>query len=161
MRKLVAIACAVLTSMAVEAQGPPTPGELEETFEMMREFMSTERETMLESDLRLTRAERRAFWPLYEKYRAEIATAQDRLGQLLAEFAENYADPSDEQVGRFVDEYFAIEQRMLEIRVAYLPAFREILPAQKVARFVQIESKVDGIARLPLIMDTPLIGDRE
>ena len=161
MRKRLAIVWAAFASTVVVAQAPLGSGELEETFAMMREFMATERETMLESELRLTRTERRAFWPLYEKYRAEMATAQDRLGQLLTEFAENYADPTDEQANRFIDEYFAVEQRMLEIRLEYLPAFREILPAEKAARFVQIENKVDGVARLPLIMDTPLIGDNE
>ena len=161
MRELIVIVVGCLASGLVTAQTAVAPSELEETFELMRQFMAVERETMIDAELQLTAAERERFWPLYQTYRAEMASVQDRYGVLLADFAENHARMDEATADSLIDEYFSIEQAMLQIRQAHVPRFREVLPAQKVARFVQMENKIDGVALLPLLLDVPLIGDTQ
>ncbi len=57
-----------------------------------------------------------------------------------------------------VDEMLSIQQAELKVKEAYLPKFRKVIPEIKVARFLQIENKIDALIKLELAADIPLIG---
>ena len=60
------------------AQDAAGEADMAATYEMLRGFMSVERETMIAEELRLSEEERDRFWPLYDEYRVEIEEIQDR-----------------------------------------------------------------------------------
>ncbi len=131
-------------------------GDMEATFEMVRSFMENERETMIEEELRLTDTEAEGFWPIYEAYRAEIDVLQDRYAGVIAEYAENYGALSEETAQQIIDDYFEIENGLLAVREAYVDRFTDVLSIQKLARFYQMENRIDNIADLALMREIPL-----
>jgi glycyl-tRNA synthetase beta subunit len=52
----------------------------------------------------------------------------------------------------------SIQGAELKVKETYLPKFRKVLPEVKVARFLQIENKIDTLIKLDLAAEIPLIG---
>ena len=57
-----------------------------------------------------------------------------------------------------VDEMMSIQRAELKVKETYLPKFRKVIPEVKVARFLQIENKIDTLIKLDLAANIPLIG---
>jgi Spy/CpxP family protein refolding chaperone len=161
MRVLFVLTCLSLAASFASAQAPATDSDMEKAFAMARGFMVEERDLMLAEELELTPAQERAFRPIYQAYRADIERVQDRSARLIAEYAAHYQDLSDEMANALVDDYFSIQLDMLATRQRHLTDFRKVLPAQTVARFYQIENKIDAVALVLLTREIPLVGATE
>ena len=157
MRMLIVTICALLGSGLATAQTGGDGAAMEEAFEMARIFMTTERDLMIEEELQFSAAEEDGFWPIYEDYRADIEIVQDQYAELVAGYAANYLNLSEDAADTMINEYFAIQIRLLEVRQGYAGRFRGVLSAQKLARFYQIENKIDAVAQLILMKDIPLV----
>ena len=110
------------------------------------------------TELRLTDDESAAFWPLYETSRAESDAVRDRYAALIKEYVRRYdaADLTDEYADRIIDEYFDIQKDRLGVQEEFLPRFREVMPALKVARFYQLEHKTNAEIDAQLALVIPL-----
>ncbi len=157
MRMLIVTTCALLGSGLATAQTGGDGAAMEEAFEMARIFMATERDLVIEEELQFSEAEKEGFWPIYEDYRADIEIVQDQYAELVAGYAANYLNLSEDAADTMINEYFAIQIRLLEVRQGYVGRFRGVLSAQKLARFYQIENKIDAVAQLILMKDIPLV----
>ena len=157
MRMLIVTICALLGSGLATAQTGGDGEAMEEAFEMARIFMATERDLVIEEELRFSAAEEEGFWPIYEDYRADIEVVQDQYAELVAGYAANYLNLSEDAADTMIGEYFAIQIRLIEVRQGYVGRFRGALSAQKLARFYQIENKIDAVAQLILMKDIPLV----
>ncbi len=147
----VALGCGISAAQEIESDA-----SMEATYEMLRGFMSAERETMIAEELRLSAAERDGFWPLYDAYRTEIEEIQDRYAALIADYAANYGALSDELAEHLIGEYFAVKRDTLDVREDYVNRFTDVLSIQKLARFYQIENRIDNVADLMLMRQIPL-----
>ncbi len=122
-----------------------------------RTEIQAERQAIVADNLPLSEEQAKAFWPLYREYRGALAKAGDRSVAMIESYAKNYDTLSDEQAQSMVDEFFAIQKDELKIKTDWLPKFRKILPGKAMARFVQIENKLDAIIRFGLADEIPLV----
>jgi len=58
---------------------------------------------------------------------------------------------------KLLDEYMTIETLGPKLRQAYLPKFRKALPEIKVARYYQIENKIQAAVMYELAAKIPLV----
>ena len=63
----------------------------------------------------------------------------------------------DTKATAFFNEWQSIERDRSALRDKYVPRVRKVLPAQKAARYFQIENKMDAIVNLGLAADIPLV----
>jgi len=56
-----------------------------------------------------------------------------------------------------METFFGIKQELLDIKKNYLPKFKGVLPALKVARFYQLENKIEAEIDSQLALAVPLI----
>jgi uncharacterized protein YabN with tetrapyrrole methylase and pyrophosphatase domain len=63
---------------------------------------------------------------------------------LVTQLGENFGDLTDEKARPMLDEWMKIQEDELQLKKEYLKKFRKILPERKVARFFQLESKMDA-----------------
>ena len=122
----------------------------------MRAELQKQRQDIVAGVLELTDDEALAFWPAYRDYRVEMARLGDRAVKLIDEFVANHNKLSDAQATRMVDEHLAIQAERVAVRQRHVKVFRKILPATKVARFVQIENKLDATIDHELAMAIPM-----
>ncbi len=125
--------------------------------EVTRADIQADRKTIVADNLPLSETQAAAFWPLYREYRAEMDKIGDRMVNALTEYAKSYQSLTDAQAGKLVNDWLAIQKDIPGVRAKYLPKFSAVLPMKLVARFYQIENKLDTIVMMDLVIGVPLV----
>jgi len=107
--------------------------------------------------MQLTESEAKTFWPVYEAYQKEFSKLKDREIQLIGDFAANYQTMSDDVAKNLLDDSLSIDSDYLKLRQSYLTKFRGVLSDTKVARFYQLESKINAVYEYELARKIPLV----
>jgi len=123
-----------------------------------RALLKSGREQVVREELELTKNEATTFWPLYEKYRNDIERVRDRQAHMISRYLSAYdsADLSDNLAKEMLDEHLSIKSDLLKLEKKYLRQFRKTLPEAKVARFYQLENKLDAEIDIALADLMPL-----
>lgn len=152
---LVLLLVAVSAGADGHAKDKAAATEVERGREMMREG----RLQIIREELHLTDDEAAVFWPLYATYRRDIDAIQDKYADMIAEYVKRYDDAelSDQYATELMDSFFSIKRGLLDVQEKYLPEFREVLPALKVARLYQLENKISAEIDAQLADVVPLI----
>jgi len=125
--------------------------------ELTRAVIQAQRQAIVADNLGLTDEEGQRFWPLYRQYRNDLAKNGDRKVAVITTFADNYDNLSEGTADWMVNEFLAIAKVDAEVKSRWVPRFREVLPAKKVALFVQLENKLDAIINYDLAESIPLV----
>jgi hypothetical protein len=166
MRNLKVAAVGVLwlgLSQGALAQQPtqPQPDEAKaqtmEDIQLTRTAIAAERQALTTRAMDLTPEEMQGFWPLYRQYRLEAAKVGDRTVALIVTYAENYENLTDATADKLLKEFVSIEKARASLKEKYLPKFKKVLPARKVARFYQLENKLDITIFNEMAENIPLV----
>jgi len=131
----------------------------EPSIEQARADLQAGRDQIIREDLILSEAEFAAFWPVYQEYVARLSLVRNRKAALIARFLDAYqqAEFSDEFAEWLIRENFEIKHAWAALQEDFVPRFREVLPIQKVARFYQLENKMDAEVDARLAIAIPLV----
>jgi len=155
MRKLLFLAAGtVLVGGSVCAQ--TSLGD-RDSIELTRLIIQSNRQAIVNTAMDLTEEESQSFWPLYKEWRTEMARIGDRKVELLTQIDEHYRELDDQQAGTLLDDWLKIEADTLKLKQEYVQRFRKILPDKTVARFFQMENKLDATVAYDLVGTLPLI----
>jgi len=128
-----------------------------ENMQFVVEKIQADKRLLVAENMQLTEAEAEAFWPVYEQYQHELFLLRARTLRLIDSYAKTYTDMTEDKARLLLDEMLAIESLGVTVRQVYLPEFRKVLPDFKVARFYQIENKINAALMYQLAADIPLI----
>ena len=115
-----------------------------------REKLQADKKLFVTEHMKLTDSESKAFWPVYENYQKDMGAVNDRLADLVRDYASHYANMTNDEAKKLVDDSLAIDADRLKIRQFYLPKFRQVLSEIKVARYYQIENKIQAAVNYDL-----------
>lgn len=146
----------ILMGLILGFVAPMTFGQADE-IELTRAIIQTQRQAIVAANLGLTDEEGQKFWPLFRGYRADLAKTGDRSVKLITTYAESYESLTDETASWMINEFVAIEKEKAAAREAWAPRFREVLSPVKLARYFQIENKLDAIVNFELADSIPLV----
>ena len=76
---------------------------------------------------------------------------------MIQDYADAYENMSDPAAKKLLEESLAIDEVGLKLRQAYLPKFRQVLPEVKVARYFQLENKIQAALYYGLAAEIPLV----
>lgn len=149
----------LLMTAAMPGQGEAASPAANPELAKAREVMQEGRELIIREDLRMTEEEARGFWPVYKDYVAALAVVRDRKAELVTRFMQAYSDGSisEEKAEWLIAENFEIKQDWLQVQQRFVHKFRKVLPAAKVARFYQLENKMDAEVDAQLALVVPLV----
>lgn len=116
-----------------------------------------DRQALVAENLPLDEAEARAFWPVYQQYANDLGKTGERKASLISAFAANFDSMSDTKAAAFMKDYLAMEEDRVKVRKKYADQASKVLGAQKAARWMQIETKLDAIINLGLASEIPLV----
>ena len=71
--------------------------------------------------------------------------------------AYNAKSMTDDGAKKMVAEYVAIEKAEAAMKESYVPKLDKVLPAKKVARYLQIENKIRAMVKFDLAGGIPLV----
>ncbi len=148
----------VLLFSAIVLAAIPVPAQenLADNMQIVLEKVRADKKLLVSENMQLTEAEAKSFWPVYERYQDELFLIRARTLKLLGNYADSYAKMTNENARKLLDEYMNIEALRLKLHQAYLPKFRKVLPDTKVARYYQIENKVNAALMYELARKIPL-----
>jgi len=135
-------------------------GNAADQIELTRTYIEANRQTIVTTVMNLTEEESKTFWPIYREYRADVQGLNDRLIVLIKEYAENYENLTDEKSANLMIRNLDIEEDRLLYKRLYIEDFLEALSPSKVARFYQIENKMDSVIRADLVVAIPLMAPK-
>ncbi len=132
-----------LAAQAAQPSAEEVRAQAVQDIQLTRAAILLARQMIVSQAMDLTPEEMQAFWPLYRDYRLDAIKVGDRIVGLIFRYADNYNQLTDEVADRLLADYLDIELARVRLKAEYLPKFKQVLPAKKVARFYQLENKLD------------------
>jgi len=132
-----------------------TPSKME----ILREKIYADKKLLVASNMTLTPAEEKGFWPVYDAYQNDLHKINERLAKLINDYALVYKKGAvlNTTAKKLLDEMIAIELAEAKLKQSYAPKLLKVLPAAKAARYLQIENKIRAIIRYELAEGIPLV----
>lgn len=126
-----------------------------------RALLQSGRKEIIADELRLTEEEASAFWPVYEEYHSNVMVVRDRYAATIGHYLKNYraGEISDGHAEKLIDDELSFKRDLLKVQEKFLNRFKKALPIRKVARFYQLESKMDADIDAQLADFVPLVED--
>jgi hypothetical protein len=107
--------------------------------------------------LKLTEAEAAKFWPIYDKYIAELTTINNSKYGLIKEYSEKFGSYTDKQATDFIKRWLDVDVKASQLRSRYVPIVGKVLPGVKAASFFQIDRRLAMLVNLGLASQLPIL----
>jgi hypothetical protein len=124
--------------------------------EIIRSALQTEKKAIVAANMNLTDTESKAFWPVYDEYQKGLRKINEKMATVIVEYAKNYSSMTDNQAAELLEGYLVAEKERLALKKKFVKKFKEVLPMIKVARYYQVENKLETIVRYQLVKEIPL-----
>lgn len=153
--KYVCLALATVIATPVFAEDAPAT----DTMQILRDKIKADKKLVVAANMGLTEDEAKKFWPVYEAYQTELQSINERLGKVIMSYAKDYNEDTldDAKAQTLIDEALAVEEAEAKLKKDFVPKLSEALPAKKVARYLQIESKIRAIGKYEMAEAVPLV----
>jgi hypothetical protein len=128
----------------------------------LRDAVRADKKALVASTLKLTDAEAKKFWPLYDAYQRDLDLANRRRNVVLVELIGVDKPLSDLYARNLATELMAADEgeiksrRSLQNRLMRGVPTR-ILPPKKAARYMQLEHKIRAVQAYDIAASIPLI----
>ena len=106
----------------------PSPDDF---IELLRKDVRSQKKQMIAENMDLSDAEAEKFWPVYDRYAAELSRIYDTKLALLKDYAQNYSSMTGEQAENYIRKRAEVEQSIMQLRLKYMPAFRKVLSGRE------------------------------
>ena len=141
--------------MSAFAQDKPADTNMQ----ILLDKVKADKKLVVASNMELTEDEQKSFWPIYDAYQRDLMAVNERLGRAIAAYADAYNKNrlTDDLATKLTNEALAIDQDEITLRKTYAGRLIKVLPAKKVARYLQIENKIRAAIRYDLAVGIPLV----
>jgi hypothetical protein len=153
------LVCSVIVGAMVMA-GPAFAEPPSDTnMEILKEKLKADKKLLVASNMDLTDAEAKQFWPIYDSYQKELDGINKHLGQTVKDYAEafNKGNVPNDTAKKLLGEALSVEEQEVKLKRTYADKLGKVLPATKVARYIQIENKIRSLIRFELAQQIPLV----
>jgi len=159
-RLLLAAILAVVVSTGVAHAADKVAAAPQSDQSILLDTIRANRKAFVAVNLGLSDEQAAKFWPLYDKYQTELNAIGDRMIAIVDDYSKSYGDLADDKAVKLMNDYLTAEADRVTLRSRYLPEFTKILPGRTVARFYQIENKMDAVIRYELAAAVPVVDEK-
>lgn len=130
---------------------------LETYLELLKVDIKAKKIKLVSDAIKFTPEEEKKFWPLYNKYDAEMAKIFDRELGIIKEYAENYDKMTDELAENLLNRSLKTEKETVEVKEDYWKKFKKILPTVKAVKFFQVDRRINMLIELQIMANVPVL----
>ncbi|WHZ24041.1 MAG: hypothetical protein OJF47_003153 [Nitrospira sp.] len=131
------------------------------TTEIFIQKVKADKKLLVASNMDLSDAEAKKFWPLYETYQKELEQLNQRLDRTIKSYADEFnagkGTISNDTAKKLLNEALSLEEAELKLKRTYADKIGKVLPATKTARYIQIENKIRAVLKAELAQQIPLV----
>jgi hypothetical protein len=137
----------------------PAAAQTSSDMQILANKIKADKKLVVAANMQLTEEEGKAFWPVYDAYQADLQKINQRMGAGIKRYADAYSKGAvpDETARKLINEMISIEDAEVKLKRAYVPKLEKAIPGVKVARYMQIESKIRAVVRYELATQIPLV----
>jgi hypothetical protein len=127
--------------------------------EILKEKLKADKKLLIASNMDLTDAEAKQFWPMYDDYQKDLEGINKQLVQTIKEYADafNKGTISNDTAKKLLNEALTVEEQEVKLKRASAEKLGKVLPATKVARYIQLETKIRSIIKFEMAQQIPLV----
>jgi len=129
----------------------------EQYIELVRRDLRQEKRKIIGEALALKQSEADAFWPVYERYEAELNRLGDEKLALINDYADNYKSMTDAKAGELTRKAIDLDILRTSLLQQYLPQFQKALTNRRAAQFYQIEMPLLKVVDLQIASKLPMM----
>jgi hypothetical protein len=162
---LAAAAAVVLSSVLARAQtpaaAPPDAAkareDVDKAIEALRKDARATKADILGKTLALDTNQAAAFWPVYKQYETELAAINGDRVTIIQDLAEHAGSLTDAMANGLIDRQIANQEKRLALVKKYKDEFLKVLPAKTVARFLQVDNRLNVLLDVAAAKQIPLV----
>ena len=138
-----------------------TASSADTNMEILKQKLKADKKLLVASNMALTDAESKKFWPLYEGYQQELEQVNEQFEKCIKTYEEAYTQGkgkiSNDLAKKVLNDTLSVEEQEVKLKRAYAEKIGMVLPAAKTARYIQMETKVGAIIKYELALQIPLV----
>lgn len=127
--------------------------------EILMQKIKADKKLLVATNMDLTDAEGKAFWPLYDAYQSELLKIDEQLGKIIENYAAAYNQGtggiSNDMARMLINEVISIEEHEVKLKRIFLKKIGAVLSSAKTARYIQIEGKIRAALKYELAQEVP------
>lgn len=162
---LVCVFCATVTGRthAQSAANPPavSPQDFQvpsdQEIDLLRKDLRSKKKQIIAANMKLSDAEAEKFWPLYDKYTADLVQINNTKYGLIKQYLQTYTTMTDAEADGYMSKWTSVDESVIQLRQQYVPTFRKVLSAKNTLLFFQLDRRVSQMIDLQLSSQLPLI----
>lgn len=126
--------------------------------EILLQKVKADKKLLVASNMDLTDAEAKSFWPLYDAYQKELEKINQNLFKTIQDYADafNKGPIANDQAKKLLNEALTAQESEVKLKRTYADKIGKVLPAAKTARYIQIENKIRAVINAELARQIPL-----
>ena len=146
---------------ASTAKAPADPAkaraEMDKAVDALRGDVRAGKAEILGKTMALDSTQAATFWPIYKQYEAESKALGDERVAIIQDLAEHFDSLDDAKAKGLLERQVAFEEKRLALTKKYKDEMLKVLPAKTVARFLQVDSRLNKLVDLTLASEIPLV----
>jgi len=157
----VLMATPAMAQDAGPSAGPEAGSSSNTNMEILIQKVKADKKLLVASNMDLSEAEGKKFWPLYDGYQKELEQINQRLGRTIKAYADEFnagkGTISNDTAKKLLNEALSVEEAEVKLKRAYADKIGKVLPATKATRYIQIENKIRAVIKAELAAQIPLV----
>jgi len=156
--KIVILFIFVLGITPAFGQNAPADKPADNT-QILRDKIKADKKLVVAANMELTESEAKGFWPVYDAYQKDLEEINNRTIAVIKSYSDTWNAKSmdNEKAKKLTTDFLTIMADEVKLMQSYVPKLDQVLPATKVARYLQIENKIRTIAKYDLASQIPLV----
>ena len=158
MKKLLcALGCVLACSIAAPAGAQEKPKVPELTSTELLAKIQSDKKGIVERTMNLTPDEAKKFWPLYDAFQRELEVPRREATLATLDYVAAENSLTDANAKRIAEQILAAQLKEAQLRQKHFKQLLKVLPARKATRYMQIENKIQAVARYEAARAIPLV----
>ena len=155
----VGILAITLLSASAMAAEEPAADKAADNMQILMDKVRADKKLLVATNMKLTDEEAKGFWPVYDAYQKDLQALNARYEKGLKAYAEAYnkGPVPNETAKHLLDEMLSVDEAEAQLKRSFVPKLEKVLPIAKVARYLQLETKIRSAVRYDLARRIPLI----
>ncbi len=156
------LACFVALGLALVIAAPAvaqTNAPTSTNMEILAQKLKADKKLLVAQSVGLTEAEGKGFWPIYDQYQADLDKINQRLKTAIVGYANDYNanTMTDAKAAALTNEAISIDEALVALKKSYAQKLTGVIPATKIARFIQVENKIRAQINYELAAGIPFV----
>lgn len=151
--------CCVISGVLMAAVPAVAEPVSDTNMEILKEKLKADKKLLVAGNMDLSDADAKQFWPIYDAYQTDLESINKQLFKTIKDYAEafNKGTIPNDTAKKLLNEALSVEEQEVKLKRSYAEKLGKVLPATKVARYIQLETKIRSLIKFEMAQQIPLV----